>query len=214
MHMTLSKWKTSGLLPFTAWFLIAFIGLLAVWGYITPIYNYMVSAASSPIFGIIESDNVTAIKADKGQLWVGRHLEDGSIQTFLYFDPYIYFGIIPLVALLIAVPKPSILKRLQLAAIGIVILFVVHVIYVIGSIELTYIAVGLREVGPINRTIANWAQVLLRIVWQISPILVFALLSAGFWRQYLSRKPDKERLTKQIRNHELSQIRQAQGGRP
>jgi len=125
MCITRSSKNTSGLLAFGGCFLLAFVVLLVVWGYITPVYNQIVASVASPIFRLVESDNVTALRADGSKLLVGRRAGDGTVQPFLYFDPYIYFGLIPLIALLLAVPGPGILRRLKRTLIGIVILFVV-----------------------------------------------------------------------------------------
>ena len=185
MRITRSSKNTSGLLAFGGCFLLAFVVLLVVWGYITPVYNQIVASVASPIFRLVESDNVTALRADGSKLLVGRRAGDGTVQPFLYFDPYIYFGLIPLIALLLAVPGPGILRRLKRTLIGIVILFVVHVIYLIGSIELAYVAVGLHSVSPISKRILDWVQVLLRILWQVSPVFIAVLLSASYWRDHL-----------------------------
>jgi len=185
MRTARSRKHQYDLLRFGVWSLIAFVTLLVVWGYITPVYNHMVASVASPIFKIVESGNVTALQADGSKLLVGRHVADGTIQPFLYFDPYIYFGLIPLIALLIAVPGPGILRRLQRTLIGVAIIFVVHVIYLIGSIELTYVAVGLHPVGATSKRIFDWMQILLRILWQASPVLIAVLLSRRFWHDQL-----------------------------
>lgn len=214
MHIARSAKSTSGLLAFVGWFLLAFVLLLVVWGYMTPVYNQIVASVASPIFRLVESDNVTALRADGSRLLVGRHSEDGTIQPFLYFDPYIYFGLIPLIALLLAIPGPGILRKLQRTLIGIVILFVVHVIYLIGSIELTYVAVGLHTVSPTSKRILDWVQVLLRILWQVSPVLIAGILSMGFWRDRLSslrRTPAQDGLPSQ-RKSQLS--KRLEGERP
>ncbi len=185
MRIARRRKRSPGLLSFSGWFLVSFIALLAIWGYITPVYNHMVAAAASPLFNLVEQENVSVVHADGSRLSVGRRSDDGTIQPFLYFDPYIYFGIIPLIALLISVPGAGILSRLRRTSIGIVILFVVHVIYLIGSIELTYVAVGLHTVGPTSKRLLDWAQILLRILWQVSPVLIAVMLSIGFWRDHL-----------------------------
>jgi len=185
MRIARSTKNASTLLAFAGWFFVASVALFAVWGYITPIYNQMVASIASPIFKIVERDNVTALRTDGNRLLVGRHAADGTIQPFLYFDPYIYFGLIPLIALLVAIPGPGILRRLRRTLIGIVILFVVHVIYLIGSIELTYVAVGLQTVSSTGKRMLDWVQILLRILWQVSPVLIAVLLGASYWRDHL-----------------------------
>jgi len=185
MRIARSSKNTSGLLAFGGWFLLAFVVLLVVWGYITPVYNQIVASVASPIFRLVEKDNVTAIRADGARLLVGRHTDDGTIQPFLYFDPYIYFGLIPLIALLVAVPGPGISLKLRRTLIGIAMLFIVHVIYLIGSIELTYVAVGLHAVNPTSKRMLDWVQILLRILWQVSPVFIAILLSIGYWRDHL-----------------------------
>lgn len=168
---------------------MAFVIVSLAWGYIIPAYNRMIASAASPIFRLVERDNVTAVRADGSRLLIGRHTDDGTIQPFLYFDPYIYFGIIPLIAILVAIPGPGIFLKLRRTLIGIAILFIVHVIYLIGSIELTYVALGLHPVGAISKRILDWTQILLRILWQVSPVLIAVLLSMRFWRdRFLSMR--------------------------
>ena len=185
MHIMDKARSRSPLVAFAGWFIIAFIVLLITWGYFIPVYNWAIASAASPVFNMVESDNVTVVHADGSKLLIGRHTEDGTIRPFLYFDPYIYFGIIPLIALLIAVPGPGLFRRLQRTFIGIAILFIVHVVYLIGSIELTYVAVGLHAVGATSKRILDWVQILLRILWQVSPVFIAVLLSIGFWRERL-----------------------------
>lgn len=166
-------------------FLIAFVLLAVAWGYLMPGYNRLVVSVAGSAFRVVERDNVTFLQARGDELWVERRDKNGSLEDFSYFDPYIYFGLVPLLALLVAIPGPGLLRRLRRALIGLALMFLVHVLYVVGSVEMTYAVVGLRSVSAGGRHILDWAQIFLRIVWQAAPVLIAALLGMDFWRDRL-----------------------------
>lgn len=166
-------------------FLIAFVLLAVAWGYLMPGYNRLVVSVAGSAFRVVERDNVTFLQARGDELWVERRDKNGSLEDFSYFDPYIYFGLVPLLALLVAIPGPGLLRRLRRALLGLALMFLVHVLYVVGSVEMTYAAVGLRSVSAGGRHILDWAQIFLRIVWQAAPVLIAALLGMDFWRDRL-----------------------------
>jgi hypothetical protein len=173
--------RSGGILRFAIVLSVAFIVLAAVWGSVVPTYNRLVALVAAPVFRAVESDNVTALEARGDQLWVGRRAANGVIEPFSYFDAYVYFGLVPLLALLLATPWGRWARRVWRTLAGLGLLFGMHVIYVVGSVELSYAAVGLggaASTGPL----LDWAQILLRIVWQVSPVLIALALAAGVWR--------------------------------
>jgi len=172
------------LLRFTAILLVSFIALSALWGPLVPHYNRLVALVAAPLFRVVESDNVTVLETRGDELWVSRRDPAGSLESFSYFDPYVYFGLVPLAALLIAIPWGNWARRARRTLAGLALLLLIHVIYVVGSVELTYAAVGLGGLRP-GSGVLNWCQIALRILWQVSPVLIAVALAAGLWRELL-----------------------------
>jgi len=161
--------------------LLGFAGALAA-----PFYNRIVGAASGLVFRVVERPVVTEVRAEKGALWIYRETERGP-EPFNYFDFYVYFAAIPLLALVLATPRLPNVRRARRAASGIALLFVLHLVYIVGSVELAYVAVGLSPVGPATHGILDWAQVLLRLFWEVGPIGIFVGLSVRDWRTWVGR---------------------------
>lgn len=178
-----SNGRNGGVLRFAIVLLTAFVVLAGVWSSVVPAYNRLVALVAAPIFRAVESDNVTALQARGDELWVGRRAAAGATEPFSYFDAYVYFGLVPLLALLVATPWGGWARRTRRTLAGLGLLFAMHVIYVVGSVELAYAAVGLG--GAPARPLLDWAQILLRIVWQASPVLIALALAAGVWRDRL-----------------------------
>ncbi len=177
------KLRFSTLYRFFGVFVLAFAALVAVWGFVAPVYNVAVAHVASPLFRLVESPDVTAVRPDGPELWIYRTDTGGTLRPFSYFDPYIYFGVVPLAALLIATPA-GLAKWGQRLGLGLTALFAAHVIYLVGSVELTYAAIGLAPIpgGEGGRPFLDWAQVLLRVGWQAAPVVIYVALSFGFWR--------------------------------
>ncbi len=177
-----SKFK---LLWFVVVFGMTFIVLLAMWGTAIPLYNRVVVLSAAPLFQMVEEPNVTAVRADSSEVWIYRTGPKGEVEPFSYFDPYMYFGIIPLLALLIATPGPGWIKWLTRIGTGVALMFLAHVIYLVGSVELTYAAVGLNPILVNNKPLLDWMQILVRTFWQAAPMVIYISISFGFWRNEL-----------------------------
>lgn len=170
---------------FIVCFLIVFALLAIAWGYMMPGYNKLVVSVAGSAVRVVERDNVTFLQARGDELWIERRRDTGALEDFSYFDPYIYFGLVPLIALLFAIPGPGLLRRMRRTLFGIGLMFLTHVVYIVGSVEMTYAAIGLRHVSASGRPILDWAQIFLRIVWQVAPVLIAVLLGMDFWRDRL-----------------------------
>ncbi len=170
---------------FVICFLLAFVLLAVAWGHLMPGYNKLVAFVAGSAFRVVETDDVTFLQARGDELWVERRDKNGLLEDFSYFDPYIYFGLVPLLALLAAIPGPGLMRRSRRALLGLALMFLIHVVYVVGSVEMTYAAVGLRSVSEGGRHVLDWAQIFLRILWQAAPVLIVALLGMDFWRDRL-----------------------------
>ncbi len=175
----------SKLLHFAMVFGVTFIVLLAVWGTAIPLYNRVIVLSAAPLFHAVEEPNVTAVRADGSEVWIYRTGPKGELEPFSYFDPYMYFGIVPLLALLIATPGPGWVKWGTRIGTGVVLMFLTHVIYLVGSVELTYAAIGLNPVLMARKPLLDWMQMLLRIFWQAAPMIIYVAISFEFWRREL-----------------------------
>lgn len=199
------QWPAQRLVWFAAVLLASFAALAALWGPVVPTYNRLVALVAAPVFRVVESNNVTVLEARGDELWVNRRDPAGILEPFSYFDSYVYFGLVPLLALLIAIPWGGWAKRLRRILAGLALLFLVHVTYVVGSVEMTYAAVGLGGF-PASGRLLDWAQILLRIVWQASPVLIALGLAVGVGRKLLrgsrkeawagSKETDKEKASR------------------
>ncbi len=157
-------------------FAAALAVLTAVWIFAAPRYGAAVSAVAQPTLRWVESPDVTVLSAQDNAVWAYRTVGDNRVAPFMFFDRYAFFAIIPLVALFAATPGLRIRERAVRALAGVCILFLVHVFYVVASIELSYAAAGLTPGGP--HTIAQWV---VRLVWEAAPIVIWLALTAGAW---------------------------------
>jgi len=171
-----------GLLRFALLFLIFFVLVAIVWAFFVPCYNFLVVSTARIIFSLVESPNVTSIRAQGDSVTIYRNVEGMQATVpFSGFSRYIYFGVVPFLALFLATPGFGKARKLKLVLIGGILLFLCHVIYLVSSIELAYVFVGCRKVGPLLYRILDWTQVLLRVLWELSPILIWALLTHKIW---------------------------------
>jgi hypothetical protein len=157
-------------------FALAFAVLAAAWIFAAPRYGAAISAAAQPALHWIESSDVTVLSAQDDAVWAYRRVGDNRIAPFMFFDRYAFFAIIPLLALFAATPGLRIRQRAVRALVGASLLFLVHVSYVVASIELSYAAAGLTAGGP--HTIAQWV---VRLLWEAAPIAIWLAFTAGAW---------------------------------
>ena len=132
--------------------------------------------AAQPALRWVERSNVTVLSAQDDAVWAYRHVGDDRVAPFMFFDRFAFFAIIPLLALFAATPGLRILGRATRALAGAGILFLVHVVYVVASIELSYAAAGLTAGGP--HMVAQWV---VRLAWEAAPIAIWLAFTAGAW---------------------------------
>ena len=176
-------WPRSEILRFAGRFLVFFAAVALLGSFLAPAYNRLVAAPAGVLFRIVESPNVTTVRVEKGSLWIDRATEDGP-RPFNYFDPYLYFALVPLVSLVLAAPHLSVVRRAKRLALGMGFLFGLHLFYVVGSVELAYVAMGLSTVGQAASRVLDWAQVLLRLFWEAAPLALFVGFAARDWRNW------------------------------
>jgi len=171
-----------GLWRFALLFAVLFVLVAMVWAFFVPFYNYLVVSGARIAFSLVEHPQITCVRAQRDRVAIYRN-EEGVQEPvpFSGFSRYIYFGLVPLLALFFATPGLGKAPRLKRALIGTSLLFLCHVIYLVSSIELAYVFAGCRTVGPILYRILDWTQVLLRLLWEVSPILIWAFLTHEVW---------------------------------
>jgi len=168
-------------------FLLIFVAVLAllagIWRFAAPGYAWAVAGLAGPVFRLMEADDVTRIEARGDELWVLREIMAGRNAPFTWFDRYVFFAIIPLIALFAATPGLGLGARLLRTAGGLLVLLGVHVLYVVASVELSYAAIGLTRVGPMTARMLDAWQVMVRILWEAAPIAIWFSLTFSAWRR-------------------------------
>lgn len=180
---------------FVLLFAVVLAVLVPLWGFIAPPYARAVVAAARPAFRLVERSDVTVVDARDGEAWVFRQIGDGRIAPFTVFDRYTFFALAAVVALFAASPGLGWRRRAVRGLVGIVGLFCAHVLYVIASIELAYVAMGLSSAGPwLTRMLDVW-QTAVRIFWEAAPIAIWLAGCAGPWkRDWKERRAREEEM--------------------
>jgi hypothetical protein len=171
--------KTSRLvLRFGLVFVVCLSALAPLWPRIAPAYTNVVAALSRPLFRLVENPSVTTVDPRGDQVWILREVAEGEAAPFTWFDRYTFFAVVALIALFAATPGLGFRYRAVRTAVGLAMLLGIHVVYVVASVELAYSAV------IHGRALDGW-QVLVRVLWEAAPVLVWVLLTAGIWRRRL-----------------------------
>jgi hypothetical protein len=179
------------LLRFIGLFVAVLIVLTLMWPVIAPTYTQLATWVARAGFHMAESPNVSVIEARGAQLWIHRIVGPGQIQPFTWFDRYAFFAVIPLIALFAATPGLGWLKRFTRLAISLVLLFLIQTSYVVVSVQLAYAAIGLTSVGPVAARMLDGWQVLVRVVWEAAPLILWVAFTARVWTQKLRRLRDE-----------------------
>ncbi|MCX6094241.1 MAG: hypothetical protein NTY63_05380 [Candidatus Bipolaricaulota bacterium] len=165
-------------------FVLALAVLTPLWGLAVPYYGGLAAGVARPLFHAVERADVTVVDARDGEVWILRRLDEQRVTPFLYFDRYTLFAVIPLVALFVATPGLGLWRRAVRALLGVVALFVVQVGYLVAAVELSYAAAGLSTSGAfVSRTLEGW-QILVRVLWEAGPLLIWIALSACAWKRF------------------------------
>jgi len=186
-----TRWTTE-LARFVAVFLGVMALLAGLWSFLAPTYSTVVTWLARPLFRLFEAPNVTVLDARGAEIWIYRIVGPGEIAPFTWFDRYTFFAVIPLLALLVATPGLGWRRRLVKTGLGIGALVAAHTAYLIASVELSYVAIGLMPVGAfVARTLDVW-QVGVRILWEAAPVAIWIALTLLAWKRLL-RKLKTER---------------------
>lgn len=174
--------ERSGLLRFAALTSAALLVTSIAWLWTAPFYNRAVSGTAAAILAVVEHPRETAIAVEAGGVVFERiDAQNGTVRPFVAFDFYVYFGVVPFVALLLATPRIPWRKRASLLIAGIGVLILLHAAYLVGAVRLLYVIYGLNPVQPSAKGFYDWAQVALRVLWEASGVLVWAALTARRW---------------------------------
>jgi len=174
--------RQAGLLRFAA---VAFAALLitsAIWLWAAPLYNRAVSGTARAILAVVEHPRQTTVEIQgDGVVFERLDAQSGIARPFVEFDFFVYFGVVPFVALLLATPMIPWRKRAALLITGLGLLILLHAAYLVGAVRLLYVITGLDPVKPSSRGFYDWAQIALRVLWEASGVLVWAALAARHW---------------------------------
>lgn len=175
-------------------FVLALAALVAAWTAVAPPYAAAVATVARPAFHGVESDDVTVLNAQGDSLWAYRRVGADRVAPFMVFDRYAFFAVVPLLALFVATPGLRLGRRALYALGATCVLFVVHVAYVVASVELSYAAAGLADGG------SPAAQWIVRVAWEAAPIIIWLAFTARAWVRSLEAVRDAGR----ARRHENS----------
>ncbi len=172
----------AGLAKFAALAVAALLVTSIVWLWVAPCYNRAVSGTAEALLAVLEHPRETAVRIETGGVLFERiDAGSGTSQPFVAFDFYVYFGVVPFVALLLATPKIPWRRRAVLLAAGLGLLILLHAVYLVGAVRLLYVICGLEPVEPSAKGFYDWAQVALRVLWEASGVLVWAALAVRRW---------------------------------
>jgi len=195
------------LLRFIGLFVAVLILLALAWPVIAPATTQLATRIARVGFHMVESPNVSVLEARGDELWVHRIVGPGQIKPFTWFDRYTFFALIPLIALFVATPGLGWIKRITRLAISLVLLFSIQTSYVVASVQLTYAAIGLTAVGPIAaRTLDGW-QVLVRVLWEAAPLVLWVAFTASTWTRQLRGMRDRQKSHREARSKGIRVLR-------
>ena len=173
-------WKSAS--RFACIFVLCLGVLAVVWPRVAGPYAVAIEHAVRPALHAIEATDPSVVHRDGDEVWIYRRIGEGLVTPVVWFDRYAFFAVVPLLALLMATPGLGWRGRTFRTAGALAALFLVHVAYIVASVELLYAASGARS-------LASW-QLMVRILWEAAPIAIWVALTAGTWRAQLKRWMD------------------------
>jgi len=163
---------------FVVIFAVVLCALAVGWPHVAPAYTTAVATLARPVLRAVEAPNVTVLDARGDELGVYRIVGENRIAPVVVFDRYLFFAVVLLVALFAATPGLGVRRRVARTVAGLGLLLVLHVAYLVASVELVYAVAAGRAVG-------GW-QVAVRVLWEAAPILIWVVLTAGAWKRVLA----------------------------
>ena len=195
------------LLRFVGIFVAVLILLALAWPVIAPAITQLATRVARVGFHLAESPNVSVLEARGDELWVHRIVGPGQIKPFTWFDRYTFFALIPLIALFVATPGLGWIKRTARLAISLVLLFLIQTSYVVVSVQLTYAAIGLTSVGAIAARMLDGWQVLVRVLWEAAPLVLWVAFTASTWARQLRGMREEQKRHREARSKGVKVLR-------
>jgi len=171
------KRLSRSILRFVVVFAACLAVLAALWPRVTPLYTSAVATIARPLFRLVETPNMTVLDVRGDELGIYRIVGEGQITPIVLFDRYLFFAVVPLIALFAATPALGLRRRMTRTALGLVGLFALHVAYLVASVELIYAFASGHAVEGL--------QISVRILWESAPVLIWATLTTGAWKRVL-----------------------------
>ncbi len=193
---------------FLAIFILALVVLTAAWTAISPLVVRWIAGAARVGFHWVEAPNVSVLEVRDGALWIHRIVGPGQIRPFTWFDRFAFFALVPLVALFAATPGLGWVRRAVRLGISLGLLFVIQAGYVVISVQLAYVAMGLSTVGTfVARTLEGW-QLLVRVLWEAAPLALWIAFTAGVWsRRLRALRQDRQTTPREVRPTGIAGLR-------
>jgi len=173
-------WKPAS--RFACIFVLSLVALTVVWPRIAGPYAVAIEHVVRPALHAVEATDPSVVHRDGSEIWIYRHIGGGRVTPVVWFDRYAFFAIVPLLALLMATPGLAWRSRGLRTLGALAALFLVHVAYLVISVELLYAASG-------TRSLEGW-QLMVRVLWEAAPIGIWVAFTAGAWRVQLKRWMD------------------------
>jgi hypothetical protein len=193
-----AKFNARRLLLFGGKTLLVLIVLMLLWPLWITYYNRVVIGITTVVLKVIEHPPLTSLRVE-GDKTLGyvRNINPNSSAFTISREFYAlnYFGIIVLLALMLATPM-EIKQRLKLTFIAILFMLFFHVFFLIIYIRLEYIIKGVvpSDEGEFNFYL--WLRLFTAIGKYFFPFLIWALLT---WRSWLPMPQPTRRPTKEAR---------------
>ena len=192
---------------FVGIFVAVLILLALVWPVVAPAITQLATRVVRVGFHMAESPNVSVLEARGNELWVHRIVGPGQIKPFTWFDRYTFFALIPLIALFAATPGLGWIGRIKRLVISLVLLFLIQTSYVVISVQLTYAAIGLTTVGPIAARMLDGWQMLVRVLWEAAPLVLWIAFTASTWARQLQGMREEQKHHREARSKGLKVLR-------
>lgn len=172
---------TKALLGLIARFVFVFSALAAFWWWVAPAYDALVFPVANAVLGM--DDPVTAQLAGDTEQWVAVAV-DGQTKTPIFeFDRFgTFFNVVLLLSLLLISPIRGGWGRWPRLGAGGLMLWAIHVGFIVVQVKAQFINLGLIFVTPQSAYLYNWVAVFMGTLGQqLLPLTVVAGLSWRAW---------------------------------
>ncbi len=148
------KALASRVLPFSIWFLLTFVALLALWRFISPFYAEAMAVTGQQVLSTLSLiSRESRLVARDNRVWVVRPVTkvDGTSATagLNVLDEGTYFNLVILLSLIVATPGLSWRRKGLASLISFAMLAVLHLLDLYVKLKWTAIYPGLRLSGVI-----------------------------------------------------------------